>query len=377
MAATGDALLQVEDLAAGYGPVPVLADVSLHVAAGEIVALVGPNGAGKTTLVRSIAALHRPSGGRVVFGGEDVTGRSALSLTRQGMSTLLQGRSAFLELTVDENLRIAADHCRPGADTSPELGYELFPALAAKRHSLAQDLSGGQQRMVELARLVIGQPRLAILDEPSLGLAPLVLDDVFDMVERLRAMNGCGVLLVEQNVRRALDVCDRVYVLQLGRVVLEADATAQAEERIMQVYLGGGEDPMSSAMVSYLDLEPGLELGRREVEVTPEAVAAYNASIGRPDDEQVPLTIWDNDAGVSIPTRVEMPDGVQAKHDYEFLAPLAIGDRLLVVTSVEETFERKGNRFATFAVRVERGGAEVARARMTVLCARAPQEVQA
>jgi branched-chain amino acid transport system ATP-binding protein len=230
-------LLEVQGLTAGYGAAPVLHDVTLNVGAGRIVAVLGANGAGKTTLLRTLSGLLSPAAGRVVFDGIDLRGVKVERMVRHGIAHVPEGRGVVTELTVDENLRLGGLWRKP----RPELDgiYELFPALARRRGHLGHQLSGGERQMLALGRALMGRPRLLLLDEPSLGLAPRVAAQIMAVLRRLRADEGLTVLLVEQNARSALSIADRGVVLGLGRVVADAAAAdLAADERLRHAYLG-------------------------------------------------------------------------------------------------------------------------------------------
>jgi branched-chain amino acid transport system ATP-binding protein len=235
-------MLAVEGLAAGYGAARVLEDVSLGVDAGEIVALVGSNGAGKTTLLNTVAGLHRPRpGGTVTFEERDVTGLTAARLVRRGLVLVPERRQIWPVLTVADHLRLGAFRSRRDqatVATRRERAYGLFPVLDERRDQYAGTLSGGEQQMLAIARALMAGPRLLLLDEPSLGLAPLVVRSILDVVRRLRE-EGIAVLLVEQLVAMALGIADRGYVLERGRIV-ESGAAADLLESptVRRAYLG-------------------------------------------------------------------------------------------------------------------------------------------
>lgn len=222
----GTALLEVEHVDAGYGPYRALFDVSLSVAEGSVVALVGPNGAGKSTLARVVSGLVRASAGRVRFDGADVTGWPAWRIARHGLAHAPEGRAVFATLTVEDNLALAL---RPGrsrreADALVARALRPFPRLGERRDQLAGTLSGGEQRMLALARVLAVPQRLLVVDELSMGLAPAVVDEVLDALAAVRA-TGTALLVVEQQAGRIIDLADRVVVLSQGRVVRQGDAT--------------------------------------------------------------------------------------------------------------------------------------------------------
>jgi branched-chain amino acid transport system ATP-binding protein len=236
--------LAVEDLTAGYGGVIALHGVSLSVGQGAITAVLGANGAGKTTLLRAISGLVRVRRGAVRLDGTDVTRRRPDDLARAGIAHVPEGQGVITELTVEENLRLGA-LCASGrtsrADRSAALGqaYEQFPALAARRRKPAATLSGGERQMLVIGRALLARPRVLLLDEPSLGLAPRVMAQVLDLVVRLSREQGLTIVLVEQNARSALSIADHGVVLNLGRVVVSADAaTLAADVALRHHYLG-------------------------------------------------------------------------------------------------------------------------------------------
>ena len=233
-------MLRLEGVRAGYGEVIAVWDASLEVRNGEFVAVVGPNGAGKTTLLNAICGLVGVRQGRIEFEGMDITRASAQERVRRGIVQCPEGRKLFAEMTVEENLLMGAYLVASGAEASRQLGgiYELFPILRERRAQLAATLSGGQQQMVALGRALMGKPRLLLLDEPSLGLAPIVVDDVFRVVQQIHS-RGAAVLMVEQNVHQTLEIADRGYVLENGRVALSGAARELlGSPHVRQAYLG-------------------------------------------------------------------------------------------------------------------------------------------
>jgi branched-chain amino acid transport system ATP-binding protein len=235
------ALLAAEGLTAGYGAAPVLHDVDLSVRAGTIVAVLGANGAGKTTLLRTLSGLLRPTSGRVTLDGVDLRGTRVDQMVRLGVAHVPEGRGVVTELTVDENLRLGGLWRRDKADTRKALDevYELFEPLARRRGHAGHQLSGGERQMLALGRALVGRPRLLLLDEPSLGLAPKVTAQIMALLRELRDRTGLTVLLVEQNVRGALSIADEGVVMSLGRVVTRSDAAALvADDELRHAYLG-------------------------------------------------------------------------------------------------------------------------------------------
>ncbi|WP_083971915.1 ABC transporter ATP-binding protein [Actinoplanes awajinensis] len=235
------ALLQVDGLTAGYGAAPVLHDVRLSVPSGAIIAVLGANGAGKTTLLRTLSGLLRAARGSVVFDGEDLRGVKVEHLVRRGIAHVPEGRGVVTELTVDENLRLGGLWRRDRLDAARALDevYDLFPALAQRRASAGHQLSGGERQMLALGRALIGRPRLLLLDEPSLGLAPRITAQIMALLRDLRERTGLTVLLVEQNVRSALSIADEGVVLSLGRVVTRNNAAELRDDAdLRHAYLG-------------------------------------------------------------------------------------------------------------------------------------------
>ena len=234
-------MLEIAGLVAGYGPVQALDGVDLRVEQGSITTVLGANGAGKTTLLRAISGLLRPRSGSVRLAGEDVTGRAPEDLVRRGMSHVPEGRGVIVELTVEENLRLGAlwRRDRDGLRESIERMYKLFPPLAARRSRRAETLSGGERQMLAIGRALMSRPRLLLLDEPSLGLAPRTTAEIVAALLRLRDETGLTLLLVEQNARTALSVADRAVVLNLGRKVEDDRADSLlADDRVRHAYLG-------------------------------------------------------------------------------------------------------------------------------------------
>jgi branched-chain amino acid transport system ATP-binding protein len=239
------ASLAVEDLVAGYGEVRALDSVTITVDAATITAVLGANGAGKTTLLRTISGMVRPRSGRILLNGADRTGRSPEDLVRAGIVHVPEGQGVIAELTVEENLRLGMMSW-PGivskrAERAAALGeaYERFGVLADRRRKLAGTLSGGERQMLVIARALVARPRVLLLDEPSLGLAPRIMAQVMDMVVRLSRESGITIVLVEQNARAALAIADHGVVLNLGRVVAAAEAKALAADvALRHHYLG-------------------------------------------------------------------------------------------------------------------------------------------
>ena len=231
-------MLSVENLEAGYGDVQVLWGVSLRVEKGEIVALLGSNGAGKTTTLKAISGLLKPKSGKIAFDGVEITGKPPHEVVRLGISLVPEGRRLFPKMTVYENLRMGAYLVSGDVSDRLETVYSLFPILKERRNQLAGTLSGGEQQMLAIARGLMSSPRLLMLDEPSLGLAPKIVQEVLRAVNQIRD-EGVTVLLVEQNVQQALSIADRGYVIETGRIVLEGTGRELLEnEHVKTAYLG-------------------------------------------------------------------------------------------------------------------------------------------
>jgi len=237
-AAAEPAVLDVRGLKAGYGRIEALHGVDLRLERGQLVALVGANGAGKTTLLRAISGLIGTRGGTVSLLGCDVTRSPAEARVRQGLAQVLEGRQVFGPLSVEDNLRLGAFTRRGPHDARIEEMYALFPILKVKRRLPAGTLSGGQQQMLAMARALMSEPKVLLLDEPSMGLAPLLVQEIFGVIARLKAQ-GIPILLVEQNAHAALSVADHGCVLETGHVAFHGAArTLLADERIQSAYLG-------------------------------------------------------------------------------------------------------------------------------------------
>jgi len=234
------ALLEARRLAIAYGDAPAVWDATLGVGEGEVVSVIGPNGAGKTTLVNTIAGLLRARSGELRFDGVDLTAVPPHLVCRHGIALVPEGRRLFTRMSVEENLEMGCyrGEARRARQASLARVYGLFPILATRRRQVAGSLSGGQQQMVAIGRALMARPRLLLLDEPSLGLAPAIVDQMFAIIRAIHR-EGVAILLVEQNVARALDIADRAYVLEQGRVVDEGTpAVLQGQSRIQEAYLG-------------------------------------------------------------------------------------------------------------------------------------------
>ena len=242
-------LLALENVSAGYGAGDILKDVSLRVEPGEIVALIGANGVGKTTTMRVVAGLLRPSAGRILIDGKPRGRLRADQVALQGIALVPEGRRIFHTMTVEENLELGALRGSLSSARKPDvsLAYSIFPLLSERREQTAGSLSGGEQQMLALARALLSQPRLLLLDEPSLGLAPKMVQAIFEVIRDIHR-RGTTMLLVEQNATLALKTAQRAYVLQTGRIVLSGPCEEIARnEEIRQAYLGKGRAAVQPA----------------------------------------------------------------------------------------------------------------------------------
>ncbi len=234
-------MLSIENLSAGYSAIPVLKDVSIKVVAGQFVAIVGPNGAGKTTLFKTISGIVRPSAGSITFEGVDLLSIPAWQRAHLGIAHVPEGRQVFPSLTVMENLEVGAttEAGRRGWKQNIERIFEWLPVLAERRDQFAGTMSGGQQQMLAIGRGLASSPKLLMLDEPSMGLAPTIADFIFERLIEIRQQSGLTILLVEQRVAEALESADHGYVLEAGRVALEGNnQTLRADDRVRRAYLG-------------------------------------------------------------------------------------------------------------------------------------------
>ena len=233
--------LDVEGLQVAYGRTPVLHGITLRVGTGQVVCLIGANGAGKTTTMRAISGLVRPQAGRIRFGEDDITGRAAHRIAAVGLRQVPEGRQCFAELTVAENLLLGA-YLVPGRTEiarRQDAVLARFPRLRERLGQAAGSMSGGEQQMLAIGRALMGRPRLLLLDEPSMGLAPLFVEEIFAIIAALKA-DGTTILLVEQNASAALEVSDHAYVLETGRIVLSGPAAEVAQDpAVAAAYLGG------------------------------------------------------------------------------------------------------------------------------------------
>ena len=233
-------ILAVQDLKVHYGAIEALRGVSLTVEEGQVVALIGANGAGKTTTLRAVSKMLKPSGGRITFRGEEITGLPSHACVARGMAHAPEGRGIFLNLTVKENLELGAylRNDTAGIQADAEKQYALFPILAERRGQVAGTLSGGEQQMLAVARALMSRPKLLLLDEPSLGLAPQVVERIFGVLREVNA-SGVALLLVEQNAHKALQLAHRAYVLETGNVVMTGTGQELlASPEVRRAYLG-------------------------------------------------------------------------------------------------------------------------------------------
>lgn len=242
-------LLEVENLVVRYGAIEALRGISLSVNEGEIVGLIGVNGAGKSTTMLSIMGVVRPVRGKITFDGRSLVGLPPETIIRQGIAPVMEGRRVFPSLTVEENLRLGAATIRDHATVEQDLArwYEFFPILGERKHQPAGKLSGGQQQMLAIARALMSRPRMLLMDEPSLGLAPKMVAEVFRLIVQLRDL-GMTILLVEQNVRMTLDIVNRAYLLNTGQVEFAGSpAEIRQHADLERAYLGGGTNSVAAA----------------------------------------------------------------------------------------------------------------------------------
>lgn len=234
-------MLEVVNLEVNYGAIKALKGISFKVKPGEIVTLIGANGAGKSTTLRTISGLIKPSGGKIYFKGQDITNLDAHKIVELGISHVPEGRRVFATLTVMENLELAAWTVKDKKIRNErfEMVFEIFPRLKERRKQLAGTLSGGEQQMLSVARALTTGGDIMLLDEPSMGLAPILVDEIFDILEKINKQ-GTTILLVEQNARKALNLANYAYVLEVGTIALEGDAKELLNDpRVKEAYLGG------------------------------------------------------------------------------------------------------------------------------------------
>ncbi len=234
------ALLEVKDLAVNYGVIRAVRGISFHVDEGEIVTLIGANGAGKSTTMNTLAGLVKPASGTITFKGEDITHARPAQIVKKGICLSPEGRQIFPSLSVLENLEMGAyTVSKEAKDRGIEQAFTLFPRLKERASQAGGTLSGGEQQMLAVARALMAEPKLLMLDEPSLGLAPIIVQEIFDLIQRIRSM-GTTIILVEQNAKMALGISDRGYVLETGNIVLtDTGANLLTSEKVREAYLGG------------------------------------------------------------------------------------------------------------------------------------------
>ena len=241
------ALLEIKDLALNYGAVRALDGLSITVGDNEIVTVLGANGAGKTSLLKAISGLRKPSSGKILFRGQDLSAMPAYSLAARGIAHVPEGRHVFATLSVRENLLLGMYGVRGSREKKRLSGmeervYSLFPILKERRSQLAGTLSGGEQQMLAIGRAIVSSPSLLLLDEPSLGLAPIIVQEIFSLIKKIHDEEKVAILLVEQNARKALKAASRGYILELGKIVMEGEsAQLSADPEVSAAYLGGRE----------------------------------------------------------------------------------------------------------------------------------------
>lgn len=234
-------MLKVENINVYYGNIQALSGISLDIQEGEIVTLIGANGAGKSTLLKTVSGLLKPKQGKIIYEGKPINGKAAQTIVKQGISHVPEGRRVFANMTVEENLQLGAflRKDKEGIKQDLERVYELFPRLLERLKQQAGTLSGGEQQMLAMGRALMAKPRLLLLDEPSMGLAPLLVKTIFRIIEEINKA-GTTILLVEQNANLALSIANRAYVVETGRIVLSGDAAElTSSEQVKMAYLGG------------------------------------------------------------------------------------------------------------------------------------------
>ena len=234
-----ETMLKVEGINVYYGKIHALKDVSFEVNAGEIVALIGANGAGKSTILKTVSGLMHPRSGSITFCGENIAHTEAYKLLRTGLAHVPEGRRIFLQMTVQENLEMGAYINKEVSQKDLDMVFNYFPRLKERRKQIAGTLSGGEQQMLAMSRALMSHPKLMMLDEPSMGLAPILVDQIFEIIKQLHKA-GTTILLVEQNARKALQVADRAYVLETGNITLSGTgAELASSDAVKKAYLGG------------------------------------------------------------------------------------------------------------------------------------------
>ena len=232
-------MLKIDDIHVYYGAIHAIKGVSFEVNEGEIVALIGANGAGKSTILKTVSGLMHPRSGNIEFCGESIAHTDAYKLLRHGLAHVPEGRRIFLQMSVQENLEMGAYIKKEVSKDDLEMVFDLFPRLKERRKQIAGTLSGGEQQMLAMSRALMSHPKLMMLDEPSMGLAPILVDQIFDIIKELHKA-GTTILLVEQNARKALQVADRAYVLETGNITLTGTGAELAQsDEVRKAYLGG------------------------------------------------------------------------------------------------------------------------------------------
>lgn len=234
-------ILDIKNLESGYGKLKVLKGINMHVNDGEIVAIIGPNGAGKSTVLKSIMSMLDKYRGQIIFCRKNIFKLATHKVVEEGISMVPQGRIVFQSLTINENLEMGAYLIKDKKLVEKRLKemYGFFPMLKGRKNERASNLSGGQQQMVSVARSLILRPKILLMDEPSLGLAPKTIKEVFDKIKDIRKKLGITIVIVEQNAHKALEICDRCYVLEQGKVALEGTSKLAKDPRVKKLYLGG------------------------------------------------------------------------------------------------------------------------------------------
>ena len=232
-------ILKVDDIHVYYGAIHAVKGVSFEVKEGEIVALIGANGAGKSTILKTVSGLMHPRSGKIEFMGQDITHTDAFKLVRHGLAHVPEGRRIFLQMSVQENLEMGAYTQKDVSKEDLDMVFDLFPRLKERRKQIARTLSGGEQQMLAMSRALMSHPKLIMLDEPSMGLAPILVDQIFSIIKELHK-TGTTILLVEQNASKALAVADRAYVLETGGITLSGTgAELSSSDDVKKAYLGG------------------------------------------------------------------------------------------------------------------------------------------
>lgn len=234
-------MLEVQDLHISYGVIKAVRGIDLIVNKGEIVTIIGANGAGKSSTLNRLAGILKPESGKIIFNGEDITGATSMAIVRQGITLAPEGRQVFPRMTVESNLLLGAFNASKAKKAQGlEVAYSLFKILRDRKKQIAGTLSGGEQQMLAVARALMSQPKLLMLDEPSLGLAPLIVKEIFSLIKRINKDLDTTVLLVEQNAKKALSVSDRGYVMETGRIALtDTGANLLTNDKVREIYLGG------------------------------------------------------------------------------------------------------------------------------------------